>query len=229
MSWHYLQGPEEESWEGNSLDGTPSALLNLLNIPEECSLLASGTDCCQGSQSGTMCEPSTVDRGKGKSMLSLAGSRAKTLAQRDREKGSTESEAGSGWKWPGSFVKYDLATSSWKTRQCSLLEGLDEFSETWPKWGSMRDGECLALTTLEPATKENASGFVPTPLANDWKGGAKSGRDSEFKHWLKRRHGGTYPNPRRVEEMMQWPIGWTELEPLATDKFREWQHSHGDC
>jgi hypothetical protein len=26
---------------------------------------------------------------------------------------------------------------------------------------------------------------------------------------------------------MMWPPEWTDLRPLETDKFREWQHSHG--
>ena len=29
------------------------------------------------------------------------------------------------------------------------------------------------------------------------------------------------------EWMMGWPIGWTELRPLATDRFQEWRRWHG--
>lgn len=36
-------------------------------------------------------------------------------------------------------------------------------------------------------------------------------------------------NPRWVEWLMGWPIGWTSLEPLATDKYQEWQLAHGEC
>lgn len=36
-------------------------------------------------------------------------------------------------------------------------------------------------------------------------------------------------NPAWVEWLMGWPIGWTALQPLETDKFREWQQQHGDC
>ena len=35
-------------------------------------------------------------------------------------------------------------------------------------------------------------------------------------------------NPTWVEWLMGWPIGWTDLGPLGTDKFRQWLHSHGD-
>ena len=33
-------------------------------------------------------------------------------------------------------------------------------------------------------------------------------------------------NPSWVEWLMAWPIGWTDLKPLATDKFRSVQHWH---
>ena len=37
-------------------------------------------------------------------------------------------------------------------------------------------------------------------------------------------------NPTWVESyLMGWPIGWTDLEPLETDKFLEWRRSHGAC
>jgi len=36
-------------------------------------------------------------------------------------------------------------------------------------------------------------------------------------------------NPTWVEWLMGWPLGWTDLKPLATDKFRSWLQQHGDC
>ena len=35
-------------------------------------------------------------------------------------------------------------------------------------------------------------------------------------------------NPEWIEWWMGWPVGWTELRPLVTDKFRQWSHSHGN-
>jgi hypothetical protein len=34
-------------------------------------------------------------------------------------------------------------------------------------------------------------------------------------------------NPMWVEWLMGWPLGWTNYEPLETDKYRAWQRSHG--
>ena len=34
-------------------------------------------------------------------------------------------------------------------------------------------------------------------------------------------------NPAWIEWLMGWPIGWADLKPLATDRFRLWLHAHG--
>jgi DNA (cytosine-5)-methyltransferase 1 len=34
-------------------------------------------------------------------------------------------------------------------------------------------------------------------------------------------------NPTWVEWLMGWPIGWTDLKPLETDRFQEWLQQHG--
>ena len=36
-------------------------------------------------------------------------------------------------------------------------------------------------------------------------------------------------NPEWLEWFMGWPTGWTELAPLAMDKYQEWLQSHGGC
>ena len=35
-------------------------------------------------------------------------------------------------------------------------------------------------------------------------------------------------NPQWVEWLMGWPIGWTDLQPLETAKFRKWLRSHSE-
>jgi hypothetical protein len=30
------------------------------------------------------------------------------------------------------------------------------------------------------------------------------------------------------EMLMLWPIEWTDLKPLETDKFQQWQQQHGN-
>jgi hypothetical protein len=36
-------------------------------------------------------------------------------------------------------------------------------------------------------------------------------------------------SPDWTEWLMGWPIGHTDLKPLATDKFQQWQQQHGVC
>lgn len=191
MSWHFLQGQEAESWEGDSLDGAPPALLSLIPTPAACCSRASGTDCSNDSRYGTTCGPSTDAPGMEGLTLSAEDSHAKTSAPQERGLGLTESEAVCGWKWPGSLAKYDPSSRSWKTRQCSLLGGLTEFSETWPRWGLMRVGEFSELTTLAPHTDVSEFGLWPTPRRTDADRGGRGdliqavrgNTNSHFKMW----------------------------------------------
>lgn len=77
----------------------------------------------------------------------------------------------------------------------------------------------------------------PTPVASASKGSSpaslkrKSGADrsnDRLDHAVMASDGGQL-NPEWVEWLMGWPIGWTELKPLAMDKFHEWQRQHSPC
>ncbi len=68
------------------------------------------------------------------------------------------------------LASYDRATSSWRTSQHCLVEGLAVFSETWPRSGTMRNGIAYRLPPLVRLTDEIEFGSFPTPQARDWKG-----------------------------------------------------------
>jgi len=53
------------------------------------------------------------------------------------------------------------------------------------------------------------------------KGGGSNLKDMEEV----REHGQL--NPEWVEWLMGWPVGWTDLRPLATDRFQRWLRLHG--
>lgn len=97
--------------------------------------------------------------------ISFAGDfLVRTSASPAREPGSTESARVFGPSSLGSLASFDPATSSWKTSQLSLeTNGLDEFSETWPRAGSMRSGTAYLLRPLAPLTAGTGSGLWPTP------------------------------------------------------------------
>ena len=125
------------------------------------------TDVCRPSRSGMTYAPSTGGRGVAVLTWCLEDSRAKTSAQPAREQVSTAPALDSGAQWPESFARWDRASCSWKTPQCSLLAGLDEWSETWPRWGMMRDGECSAQSMPALRISEKEFGLLPTPKAMD--------------------------------------------------------------
>ena len=133
------------------------------------------------SLSGMTFVHSMENLGEEKSMLCLEDFRAKTLVPQEKAQDLMEKDQDSGEKWQGSFTKYSPDSCSWKTHQCSLLGDLEQFSETWPQWGLMRDGECWEHQTLERSMKGNESGLLPdnqnffhTPNTTGLDGGSNS-------------------------------------------------------
>jgi hypothetical protein len=242
MTWHFVSSPSSpvpgvESWEGSCLAGAPSALLKLIPMPEACCSHGNATGCSSRSPCGTTLEPSTGDRGAGTS-TSLAGdSLAKTFHALAPAPGSPASNQGFGLSLLASLATFDRVTCSWKTRQISLLGGSESFSETWPRAGMMRDGTCWELTTSAPPTSATESGSWHTPRAHlkGWGVGrhmtkAQQRRTRADVHSTVLAEVDKYgqdPRPSRIEWLMMWPIGWSALRPLATDKFQRWFASHG--
>jgi hypothetical protein len=142
MSWLFSQALVVEFLEANFLDGEQSAPLNGNPIQQAYCAPDKMMDFSRLSRFGMTFRPLTESLGEELLTLYLAGFHAKTLAQQDEAQELMESEAECGEKWLASFVKFDPDTHSWRTHQCSLLGDLELFSETWPQWGLMRDGEC---------------------------------------------------------------------------------------
>jgi hypothetical protein len=241
MSWLFSQALVEEYSAGTSLDGGPSAQLNVTPTQHKFWRNDKMIDASDLSRFGLTLRLLTVAHGVELLMSYLAAFPAKTSALPATERGSTESGAGSGPTWCASFATYDRTSSSWRTRQCSLLGDLAEFSETWPSWGSMQSGECSEVTPLELPTSATEFGSLPTPRASVGKHGicwkrAKNGNHrsqiEDYLGCLSLRHGGQVVsgrtvNPEFQDWLMVWPTQWTALKPLETDRFRQWQQQHG--
>lgn len=242
VSWHFLQGPEEASWAGSCLDGAPSALLSLMPTAAPSCSPASATGTLDDSPSGMTCEPSTDDRGEDTLTLSAGGFPARTSRRPVAGMVSTGSEADSGARWPESLARWDRDSCSWRTAQFSLLGGSTLFSETWPTWGLMRDGECWALDISGCATPVPAFGFwLSTVCASEHKDigrasilarldrGGRVARNICARFWKTPWSGDPMVslNPSFAEAMMGWPEGHSDSGPLATDKFQQWLRSHG--
>jgi hypothetical protein len=140
-----------------------------------------------------------------------------------------------------SFAVFDRDSSCWKTSQASLfLDTSEQSLVTWPRWGLMLDGECWEVTTLEPPSVENESGYLPTPRASVgthgicWKR-AKSGdhrsQIEDYLAWLSLNHGGQVIRGLTVNAdfqdwLMAFPSAWTDLRPLGMDRFHAWLQAH---
>ena len=154
-----LQGLAAESLGDTSLDGEQSVPLSGNPIPQAYLSPDKMTDFSRLSRFGMTFKPLTESRGEELLMLYRAGFHAKTSLRQAEERELTESEAECGEKWHASFTKYDPDSSLWKTHQCSLLGDLEEFSETWPQWGLMRNGECWEQRTLEQTIRGTGYGL----------------------------------------------------------------------
>ena len=237
MSWLFSQALVEEYLEATSLDGEQSAPLN--GKPTQQAYCAPGkmTDFSRLSRFGMTYKPLTADLGEELLTSYLAGFHAPTFPQQEKGQESMEKPLECGEKWQGSFTKFNQDSCSWKTHQCSLLGDLEEFSETWPKWGLMRNGECWEQMPLDCPIGENEFGcWLPTPVTSMWRGAAKKRfwgsqeyRASFTTEWVRTsKDCDQYYHPDFVELLMDFPDKWTELRPLEMHKYQEWLQTHGE-
>jgi hypothetical protein len=158
MSWLYSQALVEEYLADTSLDGEQSAPLSGNPTPQAYCAPDKMTAFSRLSRFGMTFAPLTDIHGEELSMSSVVDFHVKTFQRQEKAQVLMESEVECGEKWRGSFVKFDQDMSLWKTHQCSLLGDLEEFSETWPQWGLMRNGECWEQKTLERRIRGTESG-----------------------------------------------------------------------
>ena len=297
MSWLFSQALVAEYSEAICSDGDPYAPSSSTPTPRAYLSPDRMTDFSRLSRFGMTFAPLTDDRGAELLTWYLAGFPARTSVPQEKAQESTANDPASGWRWRESSVKYDPNSRLWRTRQCSLLEDSEWFSETWPRWGLMRDGECWELPMSARLTSESGYGswptptacmskgtspasltrkdgqsrandrldhavlarMWPTPRATDGSNGGPNQRGSKGDLMLpsavyqfptptatntkanhmrgsdngKEREARSYGatgqlNPTWVEWLMGWPLGWTDLKPSETDKFRNAPPKHGD-
>ena len=85
--------------------------------------------------------------------------------------------------------------------------------------------------------RRGSIGMIPTPTARLGDAQRQPSPESGQKRYDKGRRnledfqaitgGGGPLNPMWVEWLMGWPLGWTDLEVLETDKFQQWLQLHG--
>jgi len=137
-----------------------------------------------------------------------------------------------------SFAWFSQDSSSWKTSQRSLLTDWTPFLGSWPRQGLMRNGHVFQQVLWEPAISAIDGGSLPTPTTSDhcdrtyhypacvgvtrgeklsWAIGKHLGHNDGLTgqpgvNRSRPTGAAMYLNPAFLEEMMGYPIGWTELK-----------------
>jgi DNA (cytosine-5)-methyltransferase 1 len=181
--------------------------------------------------------------------LSAEDSLVRTSALRDWEQAWLANAAAYGENTPELLATYDRSTSSWRTSQLCLVEGLTRFSETWPRSGTMQNGIAYQLPPLVPLTDETGSGLLPTPAATDWKGSvrgetlqarASMTRGVRLEEYLLRQQlptpsAGSSHSAGRLDEwggknpLRGTDIGRLHLSPLFVEEIMGFPIGHTDC
>lgn len=233
MSWYFSRAVVEAYSEANCLAGESLGQSNLTTIAGKSSWHARMTEASTRSSFGTTSFHLMGSRGADWWMWSLAVSRAsesarkETTADLESALDSTTLKADLSGTNCESSEKLNRLSPDLKTTPISQSGALILSLEHLPRWGSMRSGVFYQRSKSEHPMNANGSGLkLPTPTAHNAKEGNYPGERRRKSPPLGAILGGK-PNPEYTEWMMGWPIGWTDLKPLAMDKFQQWLRSHG--
>lgn len=162
--------------------------------------------------------------------------RAKTCQLSERDLDSTEKEVDCGLITQEQLSLLSQNSFSLKTCQPYSKGDSGEFWATYPAWGTMLDGAVYQRPPLDVSISERDFGYLPSPRASQEFKPVRAICPTE-----NGRHGkslsaaigqmapsliGSYMKPTLIEAFMMFPSGSTELQPLETHKYQEWQQQH---
>lgn len=211
------------------------------------------TESCPGSPSTPTSESLTDDHIEASWISSLAGTRAPDTATRARGMGTTMLVQGCGLISFAWSARFDPDSYSWRTAQGLPLPASTGLSQIFSRSGIAAYGRYWALDTSALHTTGTGSGSWPTPTTQGnefcpsmakWpkharlqretfptctaseagRGKAARGKNAQGGPSQGEYLGGK-PNPEWREWLMGWPIKWSALGPLATDRsqtFTRW-------
>lgn len=165
------------------------------------------------------------------STSSQGGSLAKISVAPATGQGLQVPAQGSGESLQESSGKPVRRSRSSKTPRCYQAVDSTSSSAILPRWGTMRAGEWLERVTPVPLIGVTECGSWPTPQRIDSNFSASKPETARARHargaqrmvsTIVAAEDGGPLNPEFSEWLMGWPIGWSALQPLATDKFRRW-------
>ena len=116
----------------------------------------------------------------------------------------------------------------WPTPTASMMpcEGTVRIMRKQWLEGKMSLEEASAIAGRDVRKSQGKVEAWPTPTASNAKNNGSASQMRRNTKPLDARVGGAL-NPMWVEWLMGWPLGWTDLKPLETDKFQQWLEQHG--
>ncbi|MDQ5960609.1 MAG: hypothetical protein QG592_1692 [Pseudomonadota bacterium] len=221
MSWHFSRALVEDCLRLDRLDGELCALLSWMNTAD--AFLSSDRMTANYDpvfQFGMTFVPLTVDRGVASFILSLEGFLAKHSALRQRaitQPMIFGRKCAESWQMslPGTSLRRTSAEMRSTQRPTTLSRWVTKPAHfPYPR-------KTWVLTTFGAGT-----GFLHTPTTQANFCAPSMQKWSSCREWSR-----TFGviTPQNYEWLMGWPIGWTDLRPLETDKSRSAQQQHGEC
>jgi hypothetical protein len=114
--------------------------------------------------------------------------------------------------WPTPSAHKNTKSGELINKDGTLWDGMS-------KPHSKKTGKQVQTALADAVTK------WPTPTAHNAKETNAPSEANRNEPTLASRVGG-HLNPMWVEWLMGWPLGWTDLKPLAMDRFQSWQQQH---
>lgn len=218
MSWLYSQALAEDYLPQASLDTARSAQSNGTPMPQVFLSLDKMTALSRPSRYGMTCAPLTDDHGATLLTSFLVAFPAKPIPPQLRV---ATLQTISGRRCGGSWQMSLPGTYSPRT---SVSERSTAQQMTAKRWVTKPDAFPLARKTWVETTFGSGIGYLHTPTCTA-NYAAPSMQKWPCAQAFTRVFGS--PSPTNHEWLMGWPIGWSELSPLATGRFQQWQQQHG--
>lgn len=257
MSWLFSQALAGEYSAARCSDGEPFAPSKTTHTQRQCWCGDKTMGACPHSQYGMTFVRSTAALGEDLLMWFRGDFLARTSAPQASAQASWVSPRAWFSNCFASLARLGLDMCSSKTLPTYALKDLDESSKAWPAWGMTRGGVCSAIATRVARPSAPACGWLPrptyqgnefSPSMRRWPGHQRL--REQLAQWMPRPTARLYgynkgggsgrvgkPRPSLEtligirldvrELMMDWPIGWTALRPLAMDKWHVWLRSPG--
>lgn len=221
MSWHFSRALVADYSQARSLDGEPCVPSNETLWPSRFLSRVRTTEVLSLSRSGTTWTTLTDARGEALSMWCQAGSHASRSLRRLEDELSREIDG------PTCFALSVRSSRVPYAPRTSPMLLLIEPQPICEPSDIQLPSVCSAPVASAVPPGVHAGGWFPTPTAKANHDAPSMRKWPAYALWQNWTGGRT--TPVLWEWLMGWPIGWTDSQRSATDKFQQWLHAHSSA